>query len=139
MAINIVKDGEGATKLVNIRVNGAGSDREAKMIASSIANSLLVKTAIFAEDPNWGRIFSAVGASGAENIKQNIIDIFIGDTRICHHGKAVEDLDELEVIAAMRSRNFDIRVELNIGSFSAETWTCDLSYDYIKINAEYRS
>ncbi len=139
LAINIVKDGEGATKLVNIRVNGAGSDREAKMIASSIANSLLVKTAIFAEDPNWGRIFSAVGASGAENIKQNIIDIFIGDIRICHHGKAVENLDELEVIAAMRPHNFDIRIELNIGSFSTETWTCDLSYDYIKINAEYRS
>ena len=139
LAIDIVKDGEGATKLVNIRVNGAESDEEAKLIASSIANSLLVKTAIFAEDPNWGRIFSAVGASGAENIKQDKIDIFIGGIRICNHGKGVEDLDELEVISAMKLRNFDILVELNIGSFSADTWTCDLSYDYIKINAEYRS
>ena len=139
LALNIVEDGEGASKLVNVRVNGADSYNEAKMIASSIANSLLVKTAIFAEDPNWGRIFSAVGASGAENIKQDNIDIFIGDTKICHRGRAVEDLDELEVIATMRLHKFNILIELNIGSCFAETWTCDLSYDYIKINAEYRS
>lgn len=139
LALNIVNDGEGATKLVNIKVKGAWSDEEAKIVASSVANSLLVKTAIFAEDPNWGRIFSAVGASGAENIKQNRINIFIGGIKICHYGKAVAELDEQEVKTAMRSRNFDILIELNTGSFSADTWTCDLTYDYIKINAEYRS
>ena len=99
----------------------------------------MVKTAVSGEDPNWGRIFSAVGASGAENIKQDNIDIFIGDTKICHRGRAVEDFDELEVIATMRLHKFNILIELNIGSCFAETWTCDLSYDYIKINAEYRS
>ena len=139
LALNIVNDGEGATKLVNIKVKGAWSDEEAKIVASSVANSLLVKTAIFAEDPNWGSIFSAVGASGAENIKQNRINIFIGGIKICHYGKAVAELDEQEVKTAMRSRNFDILIELNTGSFSADTWTCDLTYDYIKINAEYRS
>ena len=139
LALNIVNDGEGATKLVNIKVKGAWSDEEAKIIAASVANSLLVKTAIFAEDPNWGRIFSAVGASGAENIKQSKINIFIGGVKICHHGKAVEELDESEVKTIMSSRDFDILIELNAGSSSADIWTCDLSYDYIKINAEYRS
>jgi len=139
LALNIVKDGEGATKLVNIKVKGAWSDEEAKIIARSVANSMLVKTAIFAEDPNWGRIFSAVGASGAENIKQDKINIYIGEIKICHYGKAVEKLNELEVKTVMSSRNFDICIELNTGTFSADTWTCDLSYDYVKINAEYRS
>ena len=139
LALNIVNDGEGATKLVNIKVKGAWSDEEAKIIASSVANSLLVKTAIFAEDPNWGRIFSAVGASGAENIEQSKINIFIGGVEICHYGKAVEQFDESEVKTIMRSRNFDILIELNSGYSSTDTWTCDLSYDYIKINAEYRS
>ena len=100
---------------------------------------MLVKTAIFAEDPNWGRIFSAVGASGAENIEQSKINIFIGGVEICHYGKAVEQFDESEVKTIMRSRNFDILIELNSGYSSTDTWTCDLSYDYIKINAEYRS
>ena len=139
LALNIVNDGEGATKLVNIKVKGAWSDEEAKIIASSVANSLLVKTAIFAEDPNWGRIFSAVGASGAENIEQSKINIFIGGVEICRYGKAVEQFDESEVKTIMRSRNFDILIELNSGYSSTDTWTCDLSYDYIKINAEYRS
>ena len=139
LAKSIARDGEGATKLINIKIIKAWSDSDANLVASAVANSLLVKTAFFAEDPNWGRIFSAIGASGAQKIAQDKLDIFIGNRKICDKGKVVENLDEGAIVEIMKLKEFEILIDLNTGLCSDETWTCDLSYDYIKINAEYRS
>ena len=139
LAKSIARDGEGATKLINIKIIKAWSDFDANLVASAVANSLLVKTAFFAEDPNWGRIFSAIGASGAQKITQDKLDIFIGNRKICDKGKVVENLDEGAVVEIMKLKEFEILIDLNAGLCSDETWTCDLGYDYIKINAEYRS
>lgn len=139
LAKNIVRDGEGATKLISVKTIGAWSETDASLVSLSVANSLLVKTAIFAEDPNWGRIFSAVGASGAEKIMQNELDIYIGGIKICEKGKVVDDLNEQQVVKVMKATDIEILIDLNAGVHAAEVWTCDLSYDYIKINAEYRS
>jgi glutamate N-acetyltransferase/amino-acid N-acetyltransferase len=138
LAQSLVRDGEGATKFVTVMVNGAPSNDEALTVALSIANSPLVKTAIFAEDANWGRLVMAIGKVDRE-IDVTKIDIFINDVCLMQagmkHGAYVEALGA----TAMKKEEIEIRVEMNQGDGSETVWTSDLSHEYVKINAEYRT
>ncbi len=138
LAHQIVRDGEGATKFVEIRVEGAETDEAAKRIALTIANSPLVKTAIAGEDANWGRIVAAVGRAG-EQAERDLIRIAFGGTLICADGMEVPGYDEAPVTAHMKGREIDIHVDLGLGSGTAVVWTCDLTHRYIDINGSYRS
>ncbi|NJD04385.1 MAG: bifunctional ornithine acetyltransferase/N-acetylglutamate synthase, partial [Ruminiclostridium sp.] len=133
----IAKDGEGATKLVEIVAESAANAEDAYKAVSAIARSPLVKTAIFGEDANWGRIITAAGYSGAEFDPANI-DIYIGDLLVCKSGSAVA-FDEKKAKEILHEKEVKILVKLNKGLYSDHMWTCDFSYDYIKINASYRS
>jgi len=133
----IARDGEGATKLVEVVVEGAGSPDDAYKAACAIAKSPLVKTAIFGGDANWGRIITAVGYSGAE-FDPDYTDIYIGDILVCKNGCAV-DFSEEKAKKVLSSSDVKLLVKLNKGIYSDRVWTCDLSYDYVKINASYRS
>jgi glutamate N-acetyltransferase / amino-acid N-acetyltransferase len=137
LAREIARDGEGATKLVEIRVNGAESEDDAKRMALAIANSPLVKTAIFGEDPNWGRVLMAVGGSGAK-MDPNTTELYFGAVKIFENGEPTR-VSEDEARKPMLADELAITVELNIGEASAKVWTCDFSYDYVKINAEYHT
>ncbi|HOJ50531.1 MAG TPA: bifunctional glutamate N-acetyltransferase/amino-acid acetyltransferase ArgJ [Spirochaetota bacterium] len=132
----IVKDGEGATKVVKIIVNNAYSVSDADKIARTIANSLLVKTALFGNDPNWGRIVASIGYSGALKIDEKRIKIIINDILVFKDGKPT-DFDKVMLSNSMKSKENIIIVDMGIGIFNTEFITCDLSYDYVKINAEY--
>jgi glutamate N-acetyltransferase/amino-acid N-acetyltransferase len=134
----IVRDGEGATKFVTVRVEGAESDAAAKRIGLSIANSPLVKTAIAGEDANWGRIVMAIGKAG-ERAERDLIRISIGGVLICADGMQVPGYDEAPVAAHMKGQEVDVLVELGIGAGKATVWTCDLTHGYIDINGSYRS
>jgi len=138
LAKMIVRDGEGATKLVRILVRGALSDADARLAAMSVATSSLVKTALFGEDANWGRIIAAVGYSGAE-VNPDLVDIFAGDVMLVQSGLGTGP--ELEAVATdvMRQPEFTLTVDLHLGSGTSDYYTSDLTYDYIKINADYRS
>ncbi len=138
LAHQIVRDGEGASKFVAIRVEGAEDDGAAKTIAFAIANSPLVKTAIAGEDANWGRIVMAVGKSG-EKADRDLLGIRIGGVLVAANGCAVADFDEAPVAEHMKGRDIDIAVDLGIGTGSATVWTCDLTHAYIDINADYRT
>ena len=138
LAQQIVRDGEGATKFIEIRVQGAADDRAAKIVAKSIANSPLVKTAIAGEDANWGRIVMAVGKSG-EHAPEHLLSIAVGGIALAHRGERVADFDEAPVTAHMQGSEILIEVDLGTGSGAATIWTCDLTQDYISINADYRS
>jgi glutamate N-acetyltransferase/amino-acid N-acetyltransferase len=133
----IVKDGEGATKLVEVKVSGAKTAQDAKAAAFAIAKSPLVKTAIFGQDANWGRIITALGYSEAEFDPERV-DIFIGDLPVCKAGAAVP-FDEDKALEILKQDEVTLSVKLNAGKFGDRVWTCDFSYDYIKINASYRS
>lgn len=133
----IAKDGEGATKLIEIKVNDASSQENAYKIVNSIAKSPLVKTAIFGEDANWGRILTAAGYSGAD-FNPEKIDILIGNLLVCKNGIAV-NFDEEKAKTLLQEEEITITVNLNSGEFSDRMWTCDFSYDYVKINGSYRS
>ncbi len=138
MARQIVRDGEGARKLVSVEVHGAMSDSSAASIARSISNSPLVKTAIAGSDPNWGRIISAAGNSGV-NFDQNTVDITLQDIRVCRNGLACP-FDELDM--KQRLDDTDVSIVFRItgkGKGSATFWTCDLTEDYVHINAAYRT
>jgi len=137
LARMIAKDGEGATKLVEITVDGAPSEKDAYLIVSAVAKSPLVKTAIFGEDANWGRIITAAGYSGAE-FDPGLLDIYIGDLQVCKGGAAFK-FDEEEAKNILRQKEVKISLKLNQGNFFDRMWTCDFSYDYIKINGSYRS
>ncbi len=139
LARAIVADGEGATKLVDVVVNGAASEAEARQVADTIAHSPLVKTALFASDPNWGRILAAVGRAGIEDLVIDRVEIWLGDVCIVRQGGRACDYTEAAGQAVMQGRELAIRVELGRGGASTKLVTCDLSYDYVKINAEYRS
>ncbi len=139
LARAIVQDGEGATKLVEILVEGAADVSEARSVAYTIAHSPLVKTALFASDPNWGRILAAVGRSGLEELDIEVIRIWLGDVCIVRDGGRADDYTEQAGQSVMDGSEFTIRVELGRGGAAARILTCDLSYDYVKINAEYRS
>ena len=134
----VVRDGEGATKLVEIAVTGAVDDSVARIHAMAIANSPLVKTAIAGEDPNWGRIVMAIGKSGAP-ADRDLISISFGDVNVASHGWVNPDYVEAEAAALMKKREIKIAVDLGMGTGTATVWTCDLTHGYIEINADYRS
>ncbi|MDH5748520.1 MAG: bifunctional glutamate N-acetyltransferase/amino-acid acetyltransferase ArgJ [Rhodospirillales bacterium] len=138
LAHQVVRDGEGATKFVTVTVTGAENARAAKVIALSIANSPLVKTAIAGEDANWGRIVMAVGKAG-EAADRDRLAIVIGGTLIAERGEAVEGYDETPVAAHMKGENIVIEVDVGVGNGQFTVWTCDLTHGYIDINADYRS
>lgn len=138
LAHQVVKDGEGATKFVEIRVKGAENDEDAKKVAFSIANSPLVKTAIAGEDPNWGRIIMAVGKSGAKADRDRL-SISLGDIRVAENGWVSPGYKEEEGAAYMKQDHLLLCTDLGMGQSSATVWTCDLTHGYIEINADYRS
>ena len=138
LAQQIIRDGEGASKFVSVTVTGAASARAARIVALSIANSPLVKTAIAGEDANWGRIVMAVGKSG-ERADRDRLAIAIGGVTITEDGQARPDYDETPVAAHMRGDEISIQVDIGIGRGRATVWTCDLTHGYIDINADYRS
>jgi len=134
----VVRDGEGATKLVEIAVTGAVDDSVAHIHAMAIANSPLVKTAIAGEDPNWGRIVMAIGKSGAP-ADRDLISISFGDVNVASHGWVNPNYVEAEAAALMKKQEIKIAVDLGMGTGTATVWTCDLTHGYIEINADYRS
>ena len=138
LALQIVRDGEGARKLVEITVTGATSAPAAKRIARSIANSPLVKTAIAGEDANWGRIVMAVGKAG-ERAERDRLAIWFGDVRVAVEGERDPAYSEDAASAVMKRAEIPIRVDLGIGRGKATVWTCDLTKDYVAINGDYRS
>lgn len=138
LARMIVKDGEGATRLVEIRVKGARTSDEAEKTGFAVANSNLVKTALFAGDPNWGRIMAAIGYSGA-NIKEDKISISFDNVNLVRNGAGRGKDVEKKVAEVMRKREYSITIDLNVGTSYATVLTSDLSYDYVKINVAYRS
>ncbi len=139
LARDIVRDGEGATKLVEILVEGAESQTEAKDVAYTIAHSPLVKTALFASDPNWGRILAAVGRAGIDGLDIQNVGIWLDETCIVRNGGRAEEYTEEAGQAVMSQSEFTIRVALGRGETDTRVLTCDLSYDYVRINAEYRT
>jgi len=139
LATAIVRDGEGATKLVKVRVEEARDRTEARRVADTIAHSPLVKTALFASDPNWGRILAATGRAGVEGLDIEAVGIWIGDVHIVSRGSRDPSYRESAGRAAMEKDEIGIRVTLGRGDAAVELLTCDLSYDYVRINAEYRT
>jgi glutamate N-acetyltransferase/amino-acid N-acetyltransferase len=138
LAHQVVRDGEGARKFVEVRVEGANSRRAAKRIALSIANSPLVKTAVAGEDANWGRIVMAVGKAG-EKAERDKLEIYFGDIRVAHAGLRDPDYDEAATSAYMKKPSIVITTKLGIGTARAKVWTCDLTKEYVAINGDYRS
>ncbi|QDI77524.1 MULTISPECIES: bifunctional glutamate N-acetyltransferase/amino-acid acetyltransferase ArgJ [Leisingera] len=134
----VVRDGEGATKFVEIQVTGAASDADAKVHGLAIANSPLVKTAIAGEDPNWGRVVMAIGKSGAEADRDQL-SISFGDVLVAEKGWVSPGYKEELGAAEMKKQEITIKVDLGLGSGQATVWTCDLTHQYISINADYRS
>ena len=138
LAQQVAKDGEGARKFVTVEVTGAAGSRSAKRIASSIANSPLVKTAIAGEDANWGRVVMAVGKAG-EKAERDRLSIWFGNIRVAHEGARDASYDEEAVSAYMRGDNIKVKVDLGLGRGKATMWTCDLTKAYVEINGDYRS
>ena len=138
LAQQVVRDGEGARKFIEIAVTGAASAASAKKIAFSIANSPLVKTAVAGEDANWGRIVMAVGKAG-ERAERDKLAIWFNGVRVAHKGQRDPSYDEAEVSNLMRAEEILIRVDLGLGRGEAKVWTCDLTKEYVAINGDYRS
>ncbi|MCB1727815.1 MAG: bifunctional glutamate N-acetyltransferase/amino-acid acetyltransferase ArgJ [Gammaproteobacteria bacterium] len=139
LAEMIVRDGEGATKLVRVHVQSAVDAAEARLVAYTVAHSPLVKTALFASDPNWGRILAAVGRAGVSGLDVDSIRIWLGEACIVSGGGRDPGYTEEAGKAVMKQSDIEIRIDLARGDAEVEVLTCDLSYDYVKINAEYRS
>ena len=139
LAQAIVRDGEGATKFITIRVEGGASIDECRQAAYAIGHSPLVKTAFFASDPNLGRILAAVGYAGIADLDQTRIDLFLDDVHVVEGGGRRPSYREEDGQRVMKQSEITIRVDLHRGAHAATIWTCDLSYDYVKINADYRS
>ncbi len=138
LAQAIIRDGEGATKFVTIQVEKGRSEAECRKVAYAIAHSPLVKTAFFASDPNLGRILAAVGYAGVD-LDTEKIDLYIDDVLVAKRGGRNPAYREEQAVAAMKKPEFAVRVVLNRGRAAATVWTCDFSFDYVKINAEYRT
>jgi glutamate N-acetyltransferase/amino-acid N-acetyltransferase len=138
LALQVVKDGEGLTKFVTVKVTGAETKQAARAIAKSIANSPLVKTAIAGEDPNWGRIVAAVGKAG-EAADRDRLAIWLGDILVAKDGAVAPNYREQQGAAYMKQPEIAITVDVGVGNEAATIWTCDLTHDYIAINADYRS
>ncbi len=139
LAQAIVRDGEGATKFITINVEQGQSQEECRQVAYTIAHSPLVKTALFASDPNWGRILAAVGRSGLVDFDLSGVSIFIGDVCIVESGQPENSYTEEKGQAVMAESEIVITIKLDRGDAYDQVWTCDFSYDYVKINAEYRT
>jgi glutamate N-acetyltransferase/amino-acid N-acetyltransferase len=137
----IVKDGEGATKFMEVNVVNAKTEKDARLAAKSVINSNLVKTAIFGEDANWGRILAAVGYSGAD-FDANSVDIYLksvkGEIKVCENGGYIF-FDEALAKEILKEKEITVTVDMKAGEYSATSWGCDLSYDYVKINGSYRT
>jgi glutamate N-acetyltransferase/amino-acid N-acetyltransferase len=138
LAQQVVRDGEGARKFVEVRVAGAATRRAAKRIALAIANSPLVKTAVAGEDANWGRVVMAVGKAG-EKAERDKLDVFFGDLRVAHAGQRDPGYSEAEASAYMKKGKIVIGVNVGVGAATAKVWTCDLTKEYVAINGDYRS
>ena len=134
----VVRDGEGATKFITVRVSGAVSDDSARRVGLAIANSPLVKTAIAGEDANWGRVVMAVGKAG-EPADRDKLSIAFGGAWAARDGLPVDDYDEAPVAEHLKGQDIDLAIELGMGTGRASVWTCDLTHGYISINADYRS
>jgi len=139
LAHAIVRDGEGATKFITVQVDGGTSVQECSKVAYAIAHSPLVKTAFFASDPNLGRILAAVGYAGIDDLDQSGIDLYLDDVHVATKGGRNPDYQEADGQRVMRQSEIVVRVELGRGDASHTVWTCDLSHDYVTINADYRS
>jgi len=139
LAQAIVRDGEGATKFITIQVERGRSADECRRVAYSVAHSPLVKTAFFASDPNLGRILAAIGNSGVRGLDTAKVDLYLDAVRVAHRGGRDPVYREEDAVAAMKKPEFTVRAVLNRGKAQATVWTCDLSFDYVKINAEYRT
>jgi len=139
LAQAIVRDGEGATKFVTVQIERARSRDESRRVAYAIAHSPLVKTAFFASDPNLGRILAAIGNSGVRGLDTGRLDLYIDAVRVAHQGGRDPAYREEQAVAAMKKPEFTVRAVLHRGVAQATVWTCDLSFDYVKINAEYRT
>jgi glutamate N-acetyltransferase/amino-acid N-acetyltransferase len=138
LAHQIVRDGEGATKFIEVSVTGAETDSAARVIALAIANSPLVKTAFAGEDPNWGRIVMAVGKSG-EAADRDRLTIRFGDILVAEQGWVAESYRENDGAAYMKGAELAVSVDVGVGTGRSTVWTCDLTHRYIEINADYRS
>jgi glutamate N-acetyltransferase/amino-acid N-acetyltransferase len=139
LAQGIVRDAEGATKFVTLRIEGGRDEDECRRIAYAIAHSPLVKTAFFASDPNLGRILAAIGYAGVADLDAGRVDLYLDGLRVARGGARDPEYNEDQAVAAMGKPEFELRVALNRGAAAATLWTCDLSFDYVKINAEYRT
>ena len=139
LAQAIVRDGEGATKFITIKVEGGKTAEECRKVAYAIAHSPLVKTAFFASDPNLGRILAAVGYAGIDDLDQTRIDLYLDDVLVAKNGGRHIDYLEADGQRVMKQSEITVRVLLGRGAATDTVWTCDLSYDYVKINADYRS
>jgi glutamate N-acetyltransferase/amino-acid N-acetyltransferase len=138
LALQVVRDGEGARKQIGVTVTGAKNARSAKRVALSIANSPLVKTAVAGEDANWGRVVMAIGKAG-EPADRDLLSIWFGDIRVAHGGERDPEYSEDATSAYMAGDEIDIRVDLGLGRGQATVWTCDLTKEYVAINGDYRS
>ena len=139
LAQAMARDGEGATKFISVEVETGRNVAECKQIAFAIAHSPLVKTAFFASDPNLGRILAAIGYAGVSDLDVNTLQVYLGDVLVAEKGGRAASYTEAAGVAVMRETDIVVRVVLNRGSAKATVWTCDFSYDYVKINAEYRT
>jgi len=139
LAQAIVRDGEGATKFITVQIDGGRDEAECRLAAYAIAHSPLVKTAFFASDPNLGRILAAVGYAGIADLDQSRISMFLDDVAVVTDGGRRADYREEDGARVMKQSEITVRIDLKRGPASATVWTCDLSYDYVKINADYRS
>jgi glutamate N-acetyltransferase/amino-acid N-acetyltransferase len=139
LAQAIVRDGEGATKFITIDVRGGRDEAECKLAAYAIAHSPLVKTAFFASDPNWGRILAAVGRAGIADLLIDRVVMYLDDVCIVRDGGRAAGYQEADGQRVMQRAEITIRIELGRGAAQTQVWTCDLSHDYVRINAEYRT
>lgn len=139
LAQAIVRDGEGATKFITVEVRGGADEEECRQAAYAVAHSPLVKTAFFASDPNWGRILAAVGRAGVAGLDVARVNIFLDEVCIVQNGGRAPSYKEEQGREVMVREEITVRIELGRGSHGARLWTCDFSYDYVRINAEYRT
>ena len=139
LAQAIVRDGEGATKFITVQVESGRDEDECKKIAYAIAHSPLVKTAFFASDPNLGRILAAIGYAGVDDLNVDVLQLYLDDVLVAENGGRAASYQEADGQRVMQQSDITIRVVLNRGAVNATLWTCDFSYDYVKINASYRS
>ncbi len=139
LAQAIIRDGEGATKFVTVRVEEANNRDEARAVAYTVAHSPLVKTALFAADPNWGRILAAIGRAPMNDLNVDAVSVYLDDVLLAEKGSVAQSYLEEDGSRIMAQEEFYIIIKLGRGNVAADVWTCDFSYDYVKINADYRS